>query len=44
LNKVLSAASIVVTACLLAGFAMLVFNGVEPTIEIVRPYLAFLKI
>jgi polysaccharide chain length determinant protein (PEP-CTERM system associated) len=44
LNLVLTAASIVVAVCLTAGFAALVLNGVEPTIEIVRPYLAFLKI
>jgi polysaccharide chain length determinant protein (PEP-CTERM system associated) len=44
LNRVLTAVSIVVAACLISGFAMLVFNGVEPTIKIVRPYIAFLKI
>jgi polysaccharide chain length determinant protein (PEP-CTERM system associated) len=44
LNHLLTALSILVAACLLAGFAILVFNGVEPTIEIVRPYIAFLKI
>jgi polysaccharide chain length determinant protein (PEP-CTERM system associated) len=44
LNHVLTAVSLVLAVCLLAGFAVLVFNGVEPTIEIVRPYVAFLKI
>jgi len=44
LNHVLTAVSILVATCLLAGFAVLVFNGVESTIEIVRPYVAFLKI
>jgi polysaccharide chain length determinant protein (PEP-CTERM system associated) len=36
LNQVLTGLSILVTACLLAGFAVLVFNGVEPTMEIVQ--------
>jgi len=36
--------SILVAACLLAGFAALVFHGVEPTIGIVRPYMAFLRL
>jgi hypothetical protein len=44
LNQVMTVFSILVAACLLAVFAALVFNGVEPTIEIVRPYMAFLKI
>jgi hypothetical protein len=44
LNHVLTAVSILVAACLLAGFAVLVFHGVESTIEIVRPYLAFLNV
>lgn len=44
LNQVLTAVSILLVAGLLAGFAMLVFNGVEPTIEIMRPYIASLKI
>jgi hypothetical protein len=43
LNQVMTVFSILVAACLLAGFAAIVFNGVEPTIEIVRPYIAFLK-
>jgi hypothetical protein len=44
LNQVLTALSFVVAGCLLAGFAALVFNGVEQTLEAVRPYMAFLKI
>ena len=44
LNQVFTGLSLVVAACLFGGFAVLVFNGVEPTIEIVRPYMAFLKI
>ncbi len=44
LNRVLTACSLVVAVCLFAGFAVLVFNGVDPTIEIIRPYVAFLKI
>jgi polysaccharide chain length determinant protein (PEP-CTERM system associated) len=44
LNQVLTAFSILVAACLLAGFAALIFNGVEQTIAVVRPYMAFLKI
>jgi polysaccharide chain length determinant protein (PEP-CTERM system associated) len=46
LNQLLTAFSLVVAACLFAGFAALVFYGVEPTIEIVRPYIdiASLKI
>jgi hypothetical protein len=42
----MTALSLVVAACLFAGFAALVFYGVEPTIEIVRPYIdiASLKI
>jgi hypothetical protein len=44
LNQVLTAFSILVAACLLAGFAVLVFNGVEQTMEAVRPYMVFLKI
>jgi polysaccharide chain length determinant protein (PEP-CTERM system associated) len=40
LNRVLTAVSLVVAVCLLAGFAVLVFNGVEQTIDIVRPYVA----
>ena len=43
LNQVLSAVSIVVAVCLLAGFATLVFNGVEPTLEIVRPYIEIVR-
>jgi polysaccharide chain length determinant protein (PEP-CTERM system associated) len=46
LNQAMTALSLVVAACLFAGFAALVFYGVEPTIEIVRPYIdiASLKI
>jgi polysaccharide chain length determinant protein (PEP-CTERM system associated) len=44
LNGVLTAVSILVAVCLLAGFALLVFNGVEQTIATVRPYVTFLKI
>jgi len=44
LNQVLTAVSIMVVVSLMVGFALLVFNGVEPTMEIVRPYVAFLKI
>jgi hypothetical protein len=46
LNQVLTALSFVVAACLLAGFTVLVFNGVDQTLEVVRPYMemAFLKI
>ena len=42
LNRLLTAVSLFVAACLLAGFAVLVFNGVEQTMEIVRPYLAYI--
>jgi len=41
-NRVFTAVSLFVAACLLAGFAVLVFNGVEKTMETVRPYLAFI--
>ena len=44
LNQVLTACSLVVMACLIAGFAVLVSHGVEPIMEIVRPYIASLKI
>ena len=44
LNNVLTGISVLLAICLLAGFSTLVFNGVEPTMEIVRPYLAFLRI
>ena len=44
LNSVLTACSILVAACLVAGFAVMVFNGVDQTLEVVRPYVAFLKI
>jgi hypothetical protein len=44
LNQAMTALSLVVAACLLAGFATLVFHGVEPTMEIVRPYVAFLEL
>ncbi len=36
LNQVLTMFSLAVAACLVAGFAVLVFNGVEPTMEIVQ--------
>jgi len=39
-NRVFTAVSLFVAACLLTGFAVLVFNGVEKTMETVRPYLA----
>jgi polysaccharide chain length determinant protein (PEP-CTERM system associated) len=41
-NRVFSAVSIFVAVCLVAGFAVLVFNGVEKTIETVRPYIALI--
>jgi polysaccharide chain length determinant protein (PEP-CTERM system associated) len=44
LNRILTAVSLLVAACLLTGFAVLVFNGVENTMDIVRPYMAFIKI
>jgi polysaccharide chain length determinant protein (PEP-CTERM system associated) len=44
MNQLLTALFILVAFCLSAGFAVIAFIGVEPTIEIVRPYLAFLKI
>ena len=44
LNGALTAVSILVVLCLVTGFAVLVFNGVEQTIAAVRPYVAFLKI
>jgi polysaccharide chain length determinant protein (PEP-CTERM system associated) len=44
LNRVLTALSLVVAVCLLSGFAALVFHGVEPTMEILRPYIAFINI
>ena len=44
LNQVLTIFSVLASACLLAGFAVLVFYGVEPTIQTVRLYLTFLKI
>ena len=44
LNRVLTVISLFVACCLLAGFAVLVFKGVEPVMDIVRPYVAFLKI
>ena len=44
-NQVLTIFSILASVGLLAGFAVLVFNGVEPTLETVRPYIpGFLKI
>ena len=39
LNQAMTVLSLLVVACLLAGFAALVFHGVEPTMEIVRPYI-----
>ena len=44
LNQVLTACSILVAGCLVAGFALLVVNGVEPTIEAVRPYISFIRL
>jgi polysaccharide chain length determinant protein (PEP-CTERM system associated) len=44
LNQALTTISLAVAACLLAVFAALVFVGVDPTLEIVRPYVVFLKI
>jgi hypothetical protein len=44
LNQALTTISIAVAACLLTVFAALVFVGVDPTLEIIRPYVAFLKI
>jgi len=44
LNGVLTALLILVAVCLFAGFAVLVFNGVEQTIAVVRPYMTFLEI
>jgi hypothetical protein len=44
LNQLLSVLSILVAICLFAGFAVIAFIGVEPTIEIVRPYIASLKL
>jgi hypothetical protein len=44
LNQLLTALSITVALCLFTGFAALAVIGVEPTIEIVRPYLALIKI
>jgi polysaccharide chain length determinant protein (PEP-CTERM system associated) len=41
LNQILTAFSLVLAACLFAGFAALVFKGVEPTMEIVRSYMVF---
>ena len=39
LNLMLTVVSLGFTACLLAGFAVLVFNGVEPTLELVGRYV-----
>ena len=36
LSRMLFGVSLIVALCLLAGFATLTFNGVEPTVEIVR--------
>jgi capsular polysaccharide biosynthesis protein len=44
LNQVMTAVSILLIAGLFAGFAIMVFNGTEPTMELVRPYIAYLKI
>jgi uncharacterized protein involved in exopolysaccharide biosynthesis len=44
LNTVMTVFFILVAAGLLAGFAALVFNGVEQTIAAVQPYMGFLKI
>jgi uncharacterized protein involved in exopolysaccharide biosynthesis len=43
LNRVLTGLSLLVAVCLLAGFAVLVLNGVEPTLEIVRPYIEIVR-
>jgi hypothetical protein len=42
LNRLLTAVSLFMAACLLTGFAILVFNGVEQTMLIVRPYMALI--
>jgi len=42
-NQVLTAVSIFIALCLVAGFAVLVFNGVEQTMDIFRPYVALIK-
>jgi polysaccharide chain length determinant protein (PEP-CTERM system associated) len=39
-NRVFTAVSLFVAACLLSGFAVLVFNGVEKTMATVRPFFA----
>jgi uncharacterized protein involved in exopolysaccharide biosynthesis len=44
LNSVLTGISLMLAVCLMAGFAVLVFNGVESTMEIVRPYFASFKL
>ena len=44
INRVLTACFILVAGCLVVVFALLVFNGVEKTLEVVRPYMAFLKV
>ena len=44
LNRILTAGSLVAAAGLLAGFAFLTFHGVEQTVDLVRPYISFLKI
>jgi polysaccharide chain length determinant protein (PEP-CTERM system associated) len=40
LNRVLTGVSVLMAVCLFAGFAVLTFKGVEPTIELLRWYLA----
>ena len=40
LNRLFTVVSLFAAACLLAGFAVLVFNGVEKTMETVRPFIA----
>jgi uncharacterized protein involved in exopolysaccharide biosynthesis len=44
LHQILTFFFLGVAVCLTAGFAMLVFNGVENTMEMVRPYLATLML
>jgi hypothetical protein len=44
LNGVLTAVSILVAVCLFAGFALLVFKGVEQTLAAVRPYVSFIRL
>jgi polysaccharide chain length determinant protein (PEP-CTERM system associated) len=43
-NRLLTVVSLFVAACLLAGFAVLVFNGVEQTMAVVRSYITFMPV